>query len=848
MVYRAAAEIQTYFEVPKNGTCAVLDTIRVYSPEAIDIFGVGYVALQMHVTHIVYAISQASVALQQVRDLVSSGFQITTGGQRLFLNCLNQYSNFSDVLEVKLKRGLSDDFPSTAPTQPTKTPVTSPQQNSTVVPTMMPTLPQAANPTEASTGSSSSTPSRMPSSEQRTTPSNTLGEMPSQQGMHPITPLPNGGENLPYNSTQGQDRSTDQTTAIGGAVAIFLVTTFCIYGMWRRTVQRRKRSKPGFALTSKDGQLSIADPNDLIPGFVNLDQRSLAETSLGEQTAGDVRMVHKPLTVRQTASFDEDSLYTSTFATRHEDTIAYHQTQHGQFARARQVKIDGECDRKTSYPISDIEATYASSTDPPSSPYASSPVASYNESRTGSGSAYQLRVASCGDGYHKGKPHQTHSKTSSAGSGAILTKTQRAPHGTKAQRAPHVIDEVSSAFEISSGFDIDTWSCDYEEFDLGSDYYSREARSRSPSHSSRSTTKVKNLSFPAARNGKGQDAYQEPNTPTHYIVDQEKLKKKCPPDPPEQVFPNARSKRTSTIQEGSITSQVGRMKRFSSPLSMLFDTVTQTVSSPVHSHPQSFPAVTPEETDSAFDPPAESSRSNEEDNALEGLHFKDEASGSSSSTGFSDSPWLFEKVEESLGPRSASADMESLSGRSNLSTKSPSHRSRTGGSQATTRSVGSKRSRPSSFEASLAPRTLEYDLRRLEKQLEALDAELESTSSADFAGGTNTIRPAKTLAFSQSDAAKGNVGQKKLVVVAPPGTLGVILSNRKHGEGIIVAQIRQFSALHQRLSPGDLLIGVDDDDVTSMTVSEITELMASRADRERRLTVITSVADRQGRM
>ena len=724
----------------------------------------------------------------------------------MFLSCLNKYSSFNDVLEVKLKRGLSEDPPtSTAPTQPTQIPVTSPNRNSTGAPTRMSSQPPAETPT------SSSSPSHMPSLVQHATPSSFLGGMPS------IAPQVSNGENPTGNSTPAQDRSTDLMAAIGGTVAILLVVISCIYGMWWRIVTRPKRSKPDFALTSKDGQLSIADPKDMIPGFVKLDQRSLAETSLGEQTAGDARIVRTPLNVRQTASFDEDSLYTTSFSTRREDALSRHQTQHGKFVLDRQAKRNGNYDRKILYPISGIGETIVSTVDPPSSSRTSPDVVRNPES--GAGSSLTFQQASGGD---------TPSPVSSLAGGTILTKTKR---------VSQAIDDRSSAFDLSTAFDIDTWSCDYEEFELGSEYYAQEGRSRSPSHSSRSTAKVKNLSLPASRNGKGQGVNREPNTLTHYKVDGEKSKRKSPPDPPEQFFPNAGSNWSSMIQQGSFTSQVSRMKRLSSPLSMLFDSVTQTVSSPVPSNPPSFPAVTPEETDSDFDPTTDLTWSREEDDTLDGVHFKDEASVSSSSTGCSESPWLFEKVEESLGPRSASADMESLSGRSNLSTKSTSHRSRTGGSHAT-RSVGSKRSFHSSFESSFAPRTLEHDLRSLEKQLEALDNELVSTSSADMAGGINT----KAQASSERGASKTNIRQKKFVVTAPPGRLGVILSNRKHGKGIIVAEIRPSSVLHQMLSPGDTLIGVDDDDVTSMTVSEITELMASRADRERRLSVMTSTS------
>jgi C-terminal processing protease CtpA/Prc len=155
--------------------------------------------------------------------------------------------------------------------------------------------------------------------------------------------------------------------------------------------------------------------------------------------------------------------------------------------------------------------------------------------------------------------------------------------------------------------------------------------------------------------------------------------------------------------------------------------------------------------------------------------------------------------------------------------------------------VGSRLSYQSGFEqneASFAPRTLEHDLKRLEKQLEALDNDVVVSSSAAAALSKASAISLRAGATSM----KGQKMMKKLVVMVPPGRLGVILTNHHDGHGTVVSEIRESSPLYHMLSPGDILIGVDDDDVTSMVVSQIISLMASRADRERRLTVITSIA------
>jgi C-terminal processing protease CtpA/Prc len=73
----------------------------------------------------------------------------------------------------------------------------------------------------------------------------------------------------------------------------------------------------------------------------------------------------------------------------------------------------------------------------------------------------------------------------------------------------------------------------------------------------------------------------------------------------------------------------------------------------------------------------------------------------------------------------------------------------------------------------------------------------------------------------------------------------VILANRHDGKGTVVSEVRDHSSLKGMLSPGDKLVAVDGKDVTGMVVSQITSLMASKAERERRLTVITSVSAQQ---
>jgi C-terminal processing protease CtpA/Prc len=52
--------------------------------------------------------------------------------------------------------------------------------------------------------------------------------------------------------------------------------------------------------------------------------------------------------------------------------------------------------------------------------------------------------------------------------------------------------------------------------------------------------------------------------------------------------------------------------------------------------------------------------------------------------------------------------------------------------------------------------------------------------------------------------------------------------------------VRTSSALVDKVSPGDRIVAIDGEDVSLMTVSEITSIMARKSDFERTLTVLTS--------
>ena len=212
-------------------------------------------------------------------------------------------------------------------------------------------------------------------------------------------------------------------------------------------------------------------------------------------------------------------------------------------------------------------------------------------------------------------------------------------------------------------------------------------------------------------------------------------------------------------------------------------------------------------------------------------------SGHSADTDKDDS-WLFDTVDGALGPRSESADLESLSGSSQKSSRSITSqhaRKRQISRIRPTASVGSSGLSHSSFgeeksATEMPPQRLKHNLQQNEMQLSVLPnneslSPLVATSVAKSANGHLPL-------------AKRTGSNHRVVVVAPAGKLGIILANRKDGKGSVVSEVRPSSVLQGALVAGDKLVAIDGRDVTTMVVSQITSIMASKSNQERRLTIV----------
>jgi hypothetical protein len=274
----------------------------------------------------------------------------------------------------------------------------------------------------------------------------------------------------------------------------------------------------------------------------------------------------------------------------------------------------------------------------------------------------------------------------------------------------------------------------------------------------------------------------------------------------------------------------------------------------------------------------EKRRKEREHGAARGLQKNRSLEVSSSENSGDEEPdsWLFDEVTGALGPRGIAADLESLSGRSNRSKNSTgnkshrshkSHRSRTSRRRpksSSNESVDSRGSRASRYshrstksflsQMSEQSRSVANDLLRLEMQLAMVGSQENrddvpvparagaggSVGGASIGGASRTSRTSRKSLTAHRTHPSSIARRNKVNVVAPPGKLGIILANKADSKGTVVSGVRTTSVLADKVSPGDRVIAIDGEDVSRMTVSEITTIMARKSEFERTLTVLTT--------
>lgn len=219
--------------------------------------------------------------------------------------------------------------------------------------------------------------------------------------------------------------------------------------------------------------------------------------------------------------------------------------------------------------------------------------------------------------------------------------------------------------------------------------------------------------------------------------------------------------------------------------------------------------------------------------------------------------FLLQEVEATIGPRGVAPDMESLSGRSNRSSQyrhgrsSPrSHLHRSRGDAASVDSRTSRTSRNSfrSYRSNISASVLSHmskesqsvanDLFRLEAQLaevarqqdQPLENETEESYSRDVVYGSMSEGSMRSNHGITIIGAEPFPRPNLVEVVAPPGKLGILLSNKSGNLGPThVSAVRSESVLAGKVHVGDRFASIDGEDVSGMNSREITAVMASKA-------------------
>jgi len=82
---------------------------------------------------------------------------------------------------------------------------------------------------------------------------------------------------------------------------------------------------------------------------------------------------------------------------------------------------------------------------------------------------------------------------------------------------------------------------------------------------------------------------------------------------------------------------------------------------------------------------------------------------------------------------------------------------------------------------------------------------------------------------------------KQFIIVAPPGKLGIILSDNPDGSGATINGTQEGSVLKNQIQPGDKILSIDGEKVDTYDVSQIAALMRKTFKQEKQFVVLRTV-------
>jgi hypothetical protein len=887
--------------VTTSGTtneCTIIDSVRAYDTGG-EILGANIFTIELYIKQVVYATSSNTLTLEDVTTLVENGFNRGRGGRVQFRTLLAESLAFLTVLDVEVldKLGPPQLAPTVAPTSisppPTKQPTLPPILEPTVSPTRSATAHPSAASSQVPSGSQLEATSTFPSSSPNVLPSLVPSVTPSEEiQMAEFSSKPSSAPSIVGAAVVTSEKTPPYViAAITIGASSVLMACCCSVFLCRKKQQNAKDQQnllPNDSRGSNEddsppprrdhGKKAPSTPSTpafklqgrsalpIVPDMVRLDDehRSLAETTLGEYTAGrkpprKKRLVEMDVTAN---SFEDESLYT---------TIGIiPRIQPG-----RRIDEDDD-DKKTkdrkkirSPPTLSVGATvfdddiFFQMSDTGSSSQEGSSLMSPSSPMSAKIAgliAAELGTVAPGDPEalpSRFRSNYTESRDDVDGmigangmigvspwlSQQVSTRSPSSSLGTKKT------DNVAAIFALArSNDEEDPWTVDapgiYERSGSSS-LLRRKKPLDEKSHASRADS-VKSRMQVLATLQESPDISENTQSMMQLLEEEDRMTSVSPismqlweeednkpsvlpddGDPPDGVEGNAAHRFVSPYKTRYLLGlQSPTPQRELRPI-LPSDGKGPPAPLMKNTRPDPEPMVSivdPLKPRNDSPPPGRNLRHH----TLESPPHISLATGdisvltseSSDASGNGEDRWLFRNVTQTLGPRSTSADMESLSGKSHKSSKSwrSQRSSKSLGSRRPRKrkkgsSVGSRGNHRGSFsfgspaDISLVPRSLENDLMRLELQV----ASLKSTDPSKEPMVSPSPHPPGVTSGSDSVGSKGTFSNKKvsskqrIIVVAPPGKLGVILANRHNGTGTVVSELRGSSPLRGALLPGDKL-------------------------------------------
>lgn len=116
----------------------------------------------------------------------------------------------------------------------------------------------------------------------------------------------------------------------------------------------------------------------------------------------------------------------------------------------------------------------------------------------------------------------------------------------------------------------------------------------------------------------------------------------------------------------------------------------------------------------------------------------------------------------------------------------------------------------------------------------------EDTGSAKNLGA-RAVEPDEEMQLQEKNSYDTSMSRRAGLydVFAPAGPIGIVVDTTKYGPA--VHSLKRTSPMLGLINPGDLIVGLDDEDTRGMTAATLTRLMARKStQKERKITLLTT--------